>query len=116
MTNFSLQFDTAAQYHMFQHGESVSYYRYGKHNPSALTATVVRNELEIIREVGDVSARSLILAFLPNTDQDIGLVADDVNTDFDFVEVPYRVGESPSRFQVCKVLSSHGGLTRIFVQ
>ncbi len=116
MTNFALQFDPAAQYHMFLHGESVSYYRYGKHNPSALTATVVRNELEIIREVGDVSSRSLILAFVQNTDQDIGLVADDVNTDFDFIEVPFRVGESPSRFQVSRVLSSHASLTRILVQ
>ena len=116
MTKFATRFDIAAQFHMHEHGESVSYYRTGAYSPNVINATVVRNESEILREVGDVTNRSMILAFLSSADPLVGILPGEVNTDTDYVEMSYRVGDTPERFQICRVLSSHAGLTRVLVQ
>ena len=116
MSRFATQFQrSAAEHPLRYHGETISYYRSNEHNPRSYRAVIERNQVEIIREVGDVSARSMILAIYSSSDKTKGILPGEVNTDNDYVEASYLIGETVSQFQVLKVLTSHAGLTRVLV-
>jgi hypothetical protein len=116
MSRFATQFKrSAADHHLRYHGETISYFRSGEHNARSYRAVIERNLVEIIREVGDVSARSMILAIYSSSDKAKGILPGEVNTDSDYVAAPFLVGETASEFTVLKVLTSHAGLTRVLV-
>lgn len=102
--------------HATYHGETVLYRRAGESLNRSYTALVVRDPEEILREAGDITVPSLIVGIVANADKSLGLLANEVNTDYDTVRVALHIGETPSERQVVRVLSSHAGMTRILVQ
>jgi len=115
MTRFAILNQLAAQSQLFQHGETVQYFRFGEHEPYTYTALVERQYDQIVKEVGDLSAPAWVVSLANTTDRTKGITAAEVNTDSDCISLEIHPGEGLTTRQVVKILSSHAGRIRLLV-
>ena len=116
MTRFSNQFNrTAAKNLNRQFGESIGYFNRAGDAERTITARVIRNEMQILAEAGDVPAQAMIISV--ENDSTDGIAAAEINTGGDEINVALQAGGTAERRAITKVLpTSTSTNTRFLVQ
>lgn len=96
------------------HGETVTYYFDGAVPGVARQATVVRDPVAIMAELGQQVGPSVIVKFIDDATD--GIAFADVNVESDLVEVALDRGDTPTRRQVVQILSNEAGCVKLLVQ
>lgn len=102
---------------MQQFGEPITYFpRDGSAGDDGrlISAMVERQELEALSEAGDISIQGTIVRV--RNDDTKGIASDEVDTGGDELSFARRVGETPQRRSIVRVLSDANGLLRLLCQ
>jgi hypothetical protein len=115
MTNrFALQMaKTGALGLLRQFGESVTYYPLAGGSRS-VTAMVLRDELSVVPELGDVQSQSIVVRVLNNSTT--GISSTEIETGGDEIAVALRLGEASVRRAIVRVQADSTGFLRLLLQ
>lgn len=115
MTNrFATQFKkTGSRGLLYQFGESVTYYPLAGGSRS-VTALVLRDELSVVAELGDVQSQSIVVRVL--NDSTLGIASTEIETGGDEIAVALRLGEAATRRAIVRVQADSTGFLRILLQ
>lgn len=75
---------------------------------------VLREELTVVAELGDVQSHSIVVRVL--NDSTLGISATEVETGGDEISVSLRLGETPERRAVVRVQGDSTGFLRVLLQ
>lgn len=79
-----------------------------------INAIVERGTLEVITETGDITSQAIVIRVL-NTATG-GITSDEVDTGGDEIKVALRIGLTPERRALVRVLDDSGGMIRVLCQ
>ena len=97
-----------------QFGEEVTYFPRDGSGPRVVMAMVERGELEFITEVGDITGQAIVVRV--RNEKPLGIKSDEIDTGGDEISVSLRIGETPQRRVVVRVLNDNGGMVRLLCQ
>lgn len=113
MSLFSFFYRNAAHRQVNHFGEELVYYsRDGK--VRKIKGHVRRNSLDIIAETGEIPSQELVIT-VKNSDCD-GISSSEIDTGGDEIEVALRVGLTPQRRSIARILSDHNDCVRFLCQ
>lgn len=95
-------------------GETVGYYNRDGDPVRNVSALVERGTPEIMAETGDVTTQAVIVRV--DNDATTGIASTEIDTGGDEISVALNEGDTAQRRQVARVLSTHGGMTRVLCQ
>ena len=98
---------------MHQFGDSIIYFASGAGDGRAIQAMVDR-EVGIVGETGEVNALATVVRVFDNVTT--GISSTEIDTQADEILVSLRVGETPQRRAIVRVVSTENGLVRFIVQ
>lgn len=104
---------TGAQQLTRQFGETIGYTASGS-DEVEISAIVVRNEAEVIAEIGDQISNAMIISV--RNESRVGVLVSDLNTRDDRFGVPRREGDSRSTLRAIRILSDANGMLRLLIQ
>jgi hypothetical protein len=97
-----------------QFGETVVYFAGGIGSGKEIEATVVRDPLAIIAEIGEVLTQAMIVRV--TNDAVLGMLVTDIDTGRDRIRVPLESDGNPEVRSVVRILSDVNGFVRLLVQ
>lgn len=104
---------TGARGLLYQFGESITYYPVAG-GSRIITGMVLREELTVVGELGDVQSQSIVVRVL--NDSTNGISSTEIETGGDEIGVALRLGEAAERRAIVRVQADSTGFLRLLLQ
>jgi len=114
-TRFEQIFSRTAAINLIrQFGEAITYYPGSGATSRSIDGIVERGTLQLIGETGEITGQAIVIRVRNSATE--GIASTEIDTGGDEIEFPLRVGDTPRRRSVVKVINDNAGILELLCQ